>query len=667
MQQEAFGAQVILLKINVMKAPKITSNFFILTLLVVSLPAFAQQTITNWTFNNGDVFPDQGSGVVTILGNLNHSHPNSTYGKCLQLTNFAAQSTQNGQKGISFQVSTVGKTNINLQFSQRVSADASRWVQLDYSLDGSTWVTGFWTNSGAILPQDTWHTFNVDFSDEPGVANNPNFKVRLVSIFSPFAFDQSNNSAPYASYSAYMCADACSVFTPSTSSCHATYSTNGNWRFDNVSVLGVALPVLAAQVLSSSLSAQYGVSSAQQTCTLSGTNLLGTITATPQTGFEISLSSNTGFVSTPIQNISSGTILYVRTLSNKPVGTFNNTVCVQLTSLSAASSQVSCSATGNAISQRPLLITANDVQKELGATLSTVLGSTAFTTSWMPVNESISTVDISYGGAAAASGAGTSVGVYPNQVFATNPVGVNVSWSNYILSFQDGSLQVTGFMPGDLLVNRIGDGLSPLGSITFPLSLVEYLPSGSTLQEVAQQFSSSNLLTETGELNSSNGHLNSNNEYLGVPGYDLQPGVPNVASYQAKATNILNTGASVSNRVVFPASGQAVPFVNGYLTSLLPLNSNQFYAAGTGDGTSGGVWYFDGSAFIQLNSNVLAGRSLEIFNGNLYFSTSVSPAGIYQIGTGLPTTANQTVQCIKTISRFIIDINNELIFFVLRV
>ena len=455
MQQETLGAQVILLKINVMKAPKITSNFFILTLLLVSLPVFGQQTITNWTFNNGDVFPDQGSGVVTILGNLNHSHPTSTYGKCLQLTNFAAQSTQNGQKGISFQVSTVGKTNINLQFSQRVSADASRWVQLDYSLDGSTWVTGFWTNSGAILPQDTWHTFNVDFSDEPGVANNPNFKVRLVSIFSPFAFDQSNNSAPYASYSAYMCADACSVFTPSTSSCHATYSTNGNWRFDNVSVLGVALPVLAAQVLSSSLSAQYGVSSAQQTCTLSGTNLLGTITATPQTGFEISLSSNTGFVSTPIQNISSGTILYVRTLSNKPVGTFNNTVCVQLTSLSAASSQVSCSATGNAISQRPLLITANDVQKELGATLSPVLGSTAFTTSWMPVNESISTVDISYGGAAAASGAGTSVGVYPNQVFATNPVGVNVSWSNYILSFQDGSLQVTGSIGSGMVCRHL--------------------------------------------------------------------------------------------------------------------------------------------------------------------------------------------------------------------
>jgi hypothetical protein len=641
-QQETLGAQVILLKINVMKAPKITSNFFILTLLLVSLPVFGQQTLTNWTFANGDLLPDTGTGSASIVGNLNQSFPNSTYGKCLQLTNFATQSTQNGQMGVAFQVSTVGKTNINLQFSQRASGPASRWVQLDYSLDGSTWVTGFWTNSGAILPQDTWLTFNVDFSDEPGVANNPNFKVRLVSIFSPFAFDQSNNSAPYASYSAYMCADACSVFTPSTSSCHATYSTNGSWRFDNVSILGVALPVLAAQVLSSSLSAQYGVSSAQQACTLSGTNLLGTITATPQTGFEISLSSNTGFVSTPIQNISSGTILYVRTLSNKPVGTFNNTVCIQLTSLSAASSQVSCSATGNAISQRPLLITANDVQKELGATLSPVLGSTAFTTSWMPVNESISTVDISYGSAAAASG--TSVGVYPNQVFAANPVGVNLSWSNYILSFQDGSLQVTGFMPGDLLVNRIGDGLSPLGSITFPLSLVEYLPSGSTLQEVAQQFSSSNLLTETGELNSSNGHLNSNNEYLGVPGYDLQPGVPNVASYQAKATNILNTGASVSNRVVFPASGQAVPFVNGYLTSLLPLNSNQFYAAGTGDGTSGGVWYFDGSAFIQLNSNVLAGRSLEIFNGNLYFSTSVSPAGIYQLGTGLPTTANQTVQ-----------------------
>ena len=644
MQQEALGAQVILLKINVMKAPYKTSTCHLLIILLLSINAFAQQTITNWTFNNGDLLPAVGTGTVNIVGNLNQSFPNSTYGKCLQLTNFATQSTQNGQMGVAFQVSTVGKTNIKLQFSQRASGPASRWVQLDYSLDGSTWVTGFWTNSGAILPQDTWLTFNVDFSDEPGVANNPNFKVRLVSIFSPFAFDESSSAAPYAPYTAYMRTDAGAVYTPNSSNGNGSYLASGSWRFDNVSVLGVALPVLAAQVLSGSLSAQYGVSSAQQTCTLSGTNLLGTITATPQTGFEISLSSNTGFVSTPIQNISSGTILYVRTLSNKSVGAFNNAVCVQLSSLSAASSQVSCSAAGNEISPRPLLITANNVQKELGATLSPVFGSTAFTTSWMPINESISTVDISYGGAAAASGAGTSVGLYLNQVFAANPVGVNVNWSNYTLSFQDGSLQVTGFMPGDLLVNRIGDGLSPLGSVTFPQSLLEFLPSGSALQEVAQQFSSSNLLTETGELNSSNGHLNSNNEYLGVPGYDLQPGVPNVASYQAKATNILNTGASVSNRVIFPANGQAVPFLNGYITSLLPLNSNQFYAAGTGDGTSGGVWYFDGSAFVQLNSNILAGRSLEIFNGNLYYSTSVSPAGIYQIGTGLPTTTNQAVQ-----------------------
>jgi hypothetical protein len=634
-----------LLKINVMKATKFTSNFFTLTLFIVSLPALAQQIITNWTFDNSDLLTSIGAGSASIVGNLNQSYPNSTNnGKCLQLTNFATQSTQNGQMGVAFQVSTVGKTNINFQFSQRASGPASRWVQLDYSLDGSTWVTGFWTNSGAILPQDTWLTFNVDLSDEPGVANNPNFKVRLVSIFSPFAFDESSNAAPFAPYTAYMRTDASAVYTPNSSNGNGSYSASGSWRFDNVSVLGVAIPVLSAQVLSGSLSSQYGASSSQQTCTLSGTNLLSTITAAPQAGFEISLSSNTGFVTTPIQQISSGTILFVRTISNVPALVFNNAVCVQLTSLSAASSQVSCSASGNEVSQRPLLITANNAQKELGNTLLPVLASTAFTTSWMPPNETISTVDIAYGAAAAASGSGTSVGVYPNQVFASNPVGVNVTWSNYLVSFQDGSIEVTGFMPGDLLVNRIGDGISPLGEVTFPLKLVEFLPTGTTLQELAQQFSSSNLLTETGELNSSNGHLNSNNEFLGVPGYDLVPGIPNVASYQAKATNILNTGASVTNRVIFPASGQAAPFVNGYLTSLLPLGSNQFYAAGTGDGASGGIWYFDGSTFIQLNNNILAGRSLEIVNGNLYFSTSVSPAGIYQIGSGLPVTENQTVQ-----------------------
>lgn len=637
-------ARVILVKINVMKALKPTSTFLLLHLLFVTLTVNGQQTITNWTFDTGDLIPAIGSGTASILGNLNDSYPSSTYGKCLQLTNFAAQSTQNGQMGVAFQVSTVGKTNIKLQFTQRASGPASRWVQLDYSLDGSTWETGFWTNSGAILPQDTWLTFNIDFSDEPGVANNPNFKVRLVSIFSPFAFDESSTATPYAPYTAYMRTDAGAVYTPNSSTGNGSYLASGSWRFDNISILGVDLPVLGSHILPTGLSTQYGEPSLAQACTLSATNLLGPITATPQAGFEISLSQSAGFATTPLSNLSSGSIIYVRTAANKAVGLFNNAVCVQLSSSSASNSNITCSATANQIGQRTLLITANNVQKELGNTLLPVLASTAFTTSWMPPTETISTVDIAYGAAAAASGSGTSVGVYPNQVFASNPVGINVTWSNYLVSFQDGSIEVTGFMPGDLLVNRIGDGISPLGAVTFPLKLIEFLPTGTTLQELAQQFSSSNLLTETGELNSSNGHLNSNNEFLGVPGYDLVPGIPNVASYQAKATNILNTGASVSNRVIFPASGQTVPFVNGYLTSLLPLGSNQFYAAGTGDGTSGGIWYFNGSAFIQLNNNILAGRSLEIVNGNLYFSTSVSPAGIYQIGSGLPITPNQTVQ-----------------------
>ncbi|MEY4351560.1 MAG: hypothetical protein RL078_1639, partial [Bacteroidota bacterium] len=90
-------ARVILVKINVMKALKSTSTLFLLHVMFLTMVVNAQQTLTNWTFNNGDLIPTVGVGTASIVGNLNQSYPNSTYGKCLQLTNFATQSTLNGQ------------------------------------------------------------------------------------------------------------------------------------------------------------------------------------------------------------------------------------------------------------------------------------------------------------------------------------------------------------------------------------------------------------------------------------------------------------------------------------------------------------------------------------------------------------------------------------------
>jgi hypothetical protein len=602
----------------------------------------AQTTISAWNFNASNTAPSTGVGSASIYGSLNQTFPTSTYGKCWQLTNFANQSSQSGTRGVGFNVSTVGFTNIQVNFEQRSSGPASRWTQLDYSIDGgANWILAFWNNNGAILPKDSWVAFSVDFTNVIGVSNNANFKVRIVSVFCPLAFDETTNTAPFSANSAYMITDAGAVYAPGSSTNNATYSATGSWRFDNISFIGFSTPVINAISLNSSMAAVYGSPSNAIPITIAASNLIAGISATPALGFELSTNSSNGFASSPLLNLTNGSVIYVRTIFNKSVGTFNAVPCVLLQSNWAVNKNITTKSTGNEITTKPLSITAEDVYKEMGQILVSGAGNTAFTAIGLISGDTISSVNVTYGLAGEGTGVGSIVGEYLNQVNITLPIGVGFSAANYLVTSVGGSIFVTGFTPGNIIVNRIGDGNSPLGSTTYPLNLLEYLPTGSPFQTLNQQFSNANLLTETGEQVASNGHLNSSNEFIGIPGYDAVPGTPNVSISQPKVTNILGIGASVNGRVVFPITGGAIPFVEGFLTSLLPLNATTFYAAGTGINYSGGIWYYTGSNFIQLNSEFNAIRTIEEYNGNLYFSTDSYPGGIYQLGTGLPTTSGQ--------------------------
>lgn len=649
--------QVILTKTTIMKTIgyiKPAPNFFINLLkyvhyrhfiLVLSIYGIVhgQTTISAWTFNNGNTNPSTGSGSTSIYGNLNPGFPTSTYGKCWQLTNFANQSTENGQRGVGFNVSTVGYTNIQVNFEQRASGPASRWTQLDYSIDGgANWILAYWNNSGAILPKDSWVPFSVDFTNVSGVDNNANFRVRIVSVFSPFAFDESTSTAPFSGNSAYMITESSAVYSPSTSSNNNTYSATGSWRFDNVSIVGHAIPVINNGVLSTGMSAVYGTNSNVVSVTISATNLIAGISATPEYGFELSSSASSGFSTFPLTGLTNGSVIYVRTISNKTVGNFNAVPCILLQSNWAVSKYINTKSSGNQITQKSLTLTADDVYKEMGFALASGAGMTAFSSNGLISGESIASISVTYGLAGASNGVGALVGAYANQVTPSLPVGPTFSASNYLISYVSGTIFVTGFTPGNIIVNRIGDGISVLGTVTFPLNLQEFLPSGTAVQTMNQQFSNPNLLTETGELNTSTGHLNSLDGLVGVPGYNALPGTSNVAISQPKATNILGIGAAVNGRIVFPANGSALAFIDGFLTSLLPVSTSSFYAAGTGINNSGGIWYYNGSNFIQLNGDFNATRTIETYNGNLYFSTDVSPGGIYQLGTGLPITSGQS-------------------------
>lgn len=626
-----------------MKTRSPQQQLFVLWMLCFAVfPYWSQTTISAWNFNSSNNNTSQGNGSLSLLPSLNSAYPTSSYGKCLQLSNFANQSSSSGTRGIQLSVNTTGYTSIVLNFLQRASSESSRWARIDYSTDGSTWNIGFWINSGSLSPDGQWQSYSVNFGSVSAAENNPNFKVRIVSIFSPYAFDQSNQTSTYAANTAYMIAANSAVFSPSYSNNSWNYSTSGAWRFDNISFVGQAIPVWANTQLASPMISTYGTPSLGVAYSLGLTNSSVPITVTPVSGFEISTQATTGYSSNPLTNLANGTTIYVRTVYNKPAGNFDQSNCLELASTGAPTTLVSCTASNNFVSQKPLSIIASDVDKELGQVLVGGPSQLGFTAIGLISGEDIQSLTLAFGPAGASTGVGALVGTYAHQVFPSLAVGSFMP-SNYLIDYVEGAIIVSGFTPGNLIVNRIGDGVNPLGSIAFPLRLQELIPSGTLVQTLEQQFENSNLLTETGELNVSTGYLNSVNNLVGIPGFAAAPGSNDLAQTQAKVTNILSTGASVSTRVVFPTTGAALPFIDGYLTSSIPLANGCFYAAGIGSGGSGGVWYFDGANFTQLTSAFAAIRTLEIFNEKLYFSTAEFPSGVYQLGTGLPTASGQTV------------------------
>lgn len=92
------------------------------------------------------------------------------------------------------------------------------------------------------------------------------------------------------------------------------------------------------------------------------------------------------------------------------------------------------------ITAQPLTITANNVSKMAGTTLTGGTGSTAFTSSGLISPETIGSVTISYGNGAAA---GDAAGIYSDQVIASAATGGTFTPSDYAITYNPGDISVT--------------------------------------------------------------------------------------------------------------------------------------------------------------------------------------------------------------------------------
>lgn len=207
------------------------------TLAILAIAAVSPAvTITQWDFNfgndantsTGTTNPSIGTGTASLLGGITatfasgdatggSSDPNVGDDSAWNTTSYPAQGVGSGTAGVSFLTSTAGFSAINVSFDLRHSNTSSRFVSLDYTLDGGATWSAFQTYE-ATSGGDFWYNMrSADLSGVAGASNNSNFGVRMVSVFAPTG-----------------------GYTASTAT--STYAGTGTLRYDMVTVTGTAVP-----------------------------------------------------------------------------------------------------------------------------------------------------------------------------------------------------------------------------------------------------------------------------------------------------------------------------------------------------------------------------------------------------------------------------------------
>jgi hypothetical protein len=199
----------------------------------------------------------------------------------------------------------------------------------------------------------------------------------------------------------------------------------------------------------------------------------------------------------------------------------------------------------------------------------------------------------------------------------------------------------TSFTTGNLVVLRVGDGSASLTNASTALFLEEITPNGSMVQTFPVPVSGSNVLTNSGSA-TSEGQITRSPDgyYITLAGYNAAAGTSSIVGTTSGSVNrkLLKVDHSFGLTPVLSATAYNANNIRSGVCS-----GDDYWAAGT-SGTSGanGIQYFGMGTGGQVSATITNTRVVNIFNGQLYFSTGSSPVGIYSVGSGLPVTSGQT-------------------------
>ena len=188
-----------------------------------------QQVITQWTFN-GTTQPQIGEGTAALIGGTVQVDLDQRW----RMVGFPDQFEDSGTAGASFMTGTEGFEHIRLTYGHRSSGTQSRWAEVHYTLDGGNSWEVLGNNEGGLSPHDEIYQFAFSLENIPGAADNPDFGIRIVSIFSPVPFNPEEPDEDFEADTAYHRAR-----TEGTGgNPYAGGEDGGNWRLHDVTILG---------------------------------------------------------------------------------------------------------------------------------------------------------------------------------------------------------------------------------------------------------------------------------------------------------------------------------------------------------------------------------------------------------------------------------------------
>lgn len=224
----------------------------------------------------------------------------------------------------------------------------------------------------------------------------------------------------------------------------------------------------------------------------------------------------------------------------------------------------------------------------------------------------------------------------------------NASNYNATATCNDGSCTFSSFGNGNVVALRVGDGSAALGSGATAAYLEEFSTSG-LINSFALPTAGSNRSVLAGS-STSEGFMSLTPDFskLVIPGYDAAVGTVTVATTGSNPRVVSTLGNSYGSFA--RVASNSTYFAGSNFRSATGDGSNFWGAGNAAVSTNGGINYFGTSSTASSVYNTIGNtRVVSAQHGNLFFSTtSGSSRGIYQVGTGLPTSSTTATALINT-------------------